>query len=77
MWVRLSEWMIYDEEPPLPSVGSVLTGLGIRAHGEVTPALLDSPDGIVEIPGNQPHQVMYQLTGRMSEPRDFRRRIQD
>lgn len=37
MWVRLREWMIADQEPPLPSVGAVLTGLGLRVRGEVTP----------------------------------------
>jgi hypothetical protein len=71
MWVRLMDWMIADGEPPLPNVGSLLTGVGLRVRGEVTAAPPDSPDGIVEVQDGHPHEVMYRLTGRAGEPRDF------
>ena len=71
MWVRLSEYMIVDGEPPMPQVGMVLTGLGLRARGEVTPAPADLPDGIVAIKSDQPRDVVYQVTGRIVGPRDF------
>lgn len=71
MWVRLSEWMIYDGGPPMPQVGTVLTGMGLRVRGELTPASGDVPDGIVEVPSDEPRGVMYQVTGRIEEPRDF------
>jgi hypothetical protein len=51
MWVRLLEWMIADAEPPMRTVGSMLTGVDIRVRGEVTTARPESPDGIVEIQG--------------------------
>src|SRR5690349_6703108 len=62
MWVRLMNWMIADGEPPLPNVGSLLTGVGLRVHGEVTAAPPDSPDGIVQAQDGHPHEVMYRLT---------------
>ncbi|TDO60793.1 hypothetical protein EV651_10765 [Kribbella sp. VKM Ac-2571] len=71
MWVRLMHWMIADGEPGLPNVDSLLTGVGLRARGDVTAATPDSPDGIVEAQGGQPHEVIYRLTGRASEPKDF------
>jgi hypothetical protein len=54
MWVRLLEWMIADAEPPMGTVGSMLSGVGMRVRGEVTIARPESPDGIVEIQGG-PH----------------------
>jgi hypothetical protein len=54
MWVRLLEWMIADAEPPMRTIGSMLTGVGIRVRGEVTTARPESPDGIVEIQGRAP-----------------------
>jgi hypothetical protein len=71
MWVRLMDWMIADAEPPMPRVGELLSGLGIRVRGAVTPALPERPDGIVEIEAPKPHQVRYQLTGSVIDPRDF------
>ena len=71
MWVRLMDWMIADGQPPLPSAGTVLTGIGLRVRGEVTHARPTSPDGVVEVPGEQLHQNTYALTGRVGEPRDF------
>ena len=71
MWVRLMNWMIADGEPPLPNVGSLLTCVGLRVRGEVTAAPPDSPDGSVETQGGHPPEVMYRLTGRAGEPRDF------
>ncbi|MEV4266782.1 hypothetical protein [Kribbella sp. NPDC049584] len=64
-------WMIADGEPPLPNVGSLLTGVGLQVHGEVTAAPPDSPDGIAEAQDGHPHEVMYRLTGRAGAPRDF------
>jgi hypothetical protein len=71
MWVRLMEWMIVDGEPPMPKVGSVPTRAGLRVRRVVTPVQPDSPDGIVEARPGHPHEVIYRLTGRADEPRDF------
>lgn len=71
MWVRLMDWLIADGEPPLPNVGSLLSGVGLRVRGEVTAAPPESPDGIVEAQDGHPHEVMYRLTGRARAPRDF------
>jgi hypothetical protein len=71
MWVRLMDWMIADGEPPLPNVGCLLTGVGLRVRGEMTAAPLDSPDGIVEAQDGHPAEVMYRLTGEAGAPRDF------
>lgn len=71
MWVRLSSWMIADEEPSLPHAGSVLVNLGLRVRGDVTPAPLGAQDGVVESQADKPHEVMYQLTGSRGEPTDY------
>lgn len=71
MWVRLMDWMIADAEPPMPQVGEHVNGVGIRVRGTVTPAPLHRPDGIVEVDAPKPHQVRYQLTGSVVDPRDF------
>ncbi len=71
MWVRLMDWMIADAEPPMPQVGEHLNGVGIRVRGTVRSAPLDRPDGVDEIEAARPHQVRYQLTGKVIEPRDF------
>lgn len=71
MWVRLMGWMIADEEPPLPAVGSLLADVGLRLRGEVTTAPPNSPDGIFEVDDAPPQDVMYRLVGQILEPRDF------
>jgi hypothetical protein len=71
MWARLSEWMIYDGEPPMPEVGTVLTGVGLRVRGELALAPSDRPDGIFELSRDRPRDITYQVTGRIEEPRDF------
>jgi hypothetical protein len=71
MWVQAMEWMIADGDPPMPSVGSVLTGVGIRVRGDVTPADPESWDGVVALDGGVPHESRYRLTGRAGEGRDF------
>ena len=71
MWVRLSGWMIADEEPSLPRAGSVLADLGLRVRGDVTPAPPGAQDGVVEIQANKPYEVMYRLTGSRGEPTDY------
>jgi hypothetical protein len=43
----------------------------VTAIPAVTPAQPDSPDGIVEARPGHPHEVIYRLTGRADEPRDF------
>jgi hypothetical protein len=69
MWVRLLEWMIADAEPPMRTVGSMLTGVGIRVRGEVTTARPESPDGIVEIQGGAPFgHANNRLPGRRYSP---------
>jgi len=65
------DWMIADEERPMPKVGEQVKGVGIRVRGAVQPATVDRPDGIVEIEAPKPHQVRYQLTGSVIDPRDF------
>src|SRR5690349_2507223 len=71
MWVRAMEWMIADGEPPMPSVGSVLTGVGIRVRGDVTCPEPESRDGVVALSGGVPHETRYRLTGRAGEGRGF------
>jgi hypothetical protein len=71
MWVRLMDWMIADAEPPMPQVGQHVKGVGIRVRGTVSPAALDRPEGLVEIEAAKPHQVRYELTGSVVDPRDF------
>lgn len=74
MWVRVTGWMSTeptDGELATPTVGSVLAGVGIRACGAVGAARPDSPEGIVAVRGGAPHEVLYRLTGRAGEPKDF------
>lgn len=71
MWVRVTGWMIADGELAMPTVGSVLAGVGIRACGDVSAARPGWPEGIVAVRGGAPHEVLYRLTGRAREPRDF------
>lgn len=73
MWVRLAAWMIADREVPTPYVGAVLSGVGVRVFGAVVTAEPDTPDGIVALPGGAaPYEVLYRLTGRAGEPRNFK-----
>lgn len=71
MWVRLMDWMVADAEPPMPRVGEHVNGVGIRVRGTVRPAPVDHPDGVVEIEAAKPHEMRYQLTGSVIDPRDF------
>jgi hypothetical protein len=69
MWVRLLEWKIADAEPPMPTVGFMLTGVGVWVCGEVTTARPGSPDGIVEIEGGAPFgHANNRLPGRRYSP---------
>jgi hypothetical protein len=74
MWVRLSDSMIIDAQPPLPSAGSVLSAVGLRARGDLIDAVPGSAEGIVEIGGRDgagPQDVLYELTGVAGEAADF------
>jgi hypothetical protein len=51
--------------PVAPRVGSVVKRLGVRVRGAVTPALSHAPDGLAEVEPAKPHQVRYDLTGRV------------
>ena len=44
--VRIEQWMIADDEPPMPRRGSVLAGVGVRVHGEPLPVDDGVPDGV-------------------------------
>lgn len=71
VWVRVPGWMMADDEPPRPSVGSVLRSVGVRARGAVAVADPREPDGIVEVAGGSgPGEQVYALTGIASEARD-------
>lgn len=71
MWVRVMGWMMADDEPPRPSVGSVLRSVGVRARGAVAAADPRELDGIVEVAGGSgPGEQVYALTGSASEARD-------
>ena len=60
-----------DDEPPRPSVGSVLRSVGVRARGAVAAADPREPDGIVEVAGGGGRgEQVYALTGIASEVRD-------
>lgn len=53
------DWMVADGEPPMPNVGSVLTGVGIRVRGDVAPADPGSLDGVVAMGAERPHDARY------------------
>jgi len=74
MWVALHDWMLADNEPPLPSVGSMLGSVGVRLTGTVAAAAPSAADAIVEIAATNdpaPWLVEYVVTGTTSEPRDL------
>ncbi|PFG17099.1 hypothetical protein ATK74_1660 [Propionicimonas paludicola] len=72
MWVRVMGWMMADDEPPRPSVGSLLRSVGVRARGAVVAADPREPDGIVEVAGGSgPGEQVYAVTGIASEVRDI------
>ena len=72
MWVRVMNWMLADDEPPRPSVGSLLKSVGVRIRGVVAVADLRISDGIVEIEGGRGRgDQVYALTGIASKVRDL------
>ncbi len=70
MWVSVPEWMIVDEEPPLPVAGSVVRSVGVRVHGAVAPADQACPDEIIEAPAADRTDCVYTLTGRAGDATD-------
>jgi hypothetical protein len=72
VWVRVMGWMLADDEPPRPSVGSLLRSVGVRVRGLVVAADSDIPDGVVEVSGGSgPGEQVYAVTGIASEGRDL------
>jgi hypothetical protein len=63
--------MIRDGQPPLPETGTVLRNIGLRLRGDVTSAPDDRVEGIVETQSSHLPDSLYQVTGRVGEPRDF------
>ena len=49
MWVAVYDWMLADNEPPLPSVGSMLRAVGVRLTGTLAAAEPGAADAIAEI----------------------------
>jgi len=75
MWVAIREWMLADQEPPLPTVGSVLRSVGVRVSGIVAVAQPDAPDAITEIGTTldaSPQFVEYMLSGAAGPARDVK-----
>ena len=73
MWVAIRDWMLADNEPPLPSVGSVLGSVGVRASGTVAVAKPDAADAINEIGTTAdpvPQFVEYVFVGATGPARD-------
>ena len=73
MWVAIRDWMLADQEPPRPSVGSVLRSAGVSVRGTVAVAEPDAPDSIAEIGATldaSPQFVEYMLTGTTAPARD-------
>ena len=70
MWVRVADWMIADDEPPLSDVGSILRGVGLRLFAEETSTHPDLPEGIVEVRSAPPGEARYRLVGQVIAPRD-------
>jgi hypothetical protein len=70
MWVAIRDWMLADQEPPLPSIGSVLRSAGVRVSGTVTVAEPDAPDSIATTLDSSPQFVEYALTGVTGLARD-------
>jgi hypothetical protein len=65
------DWMLADNEPPMPAAGSVLKGVGLRVQADVALADPQSPDSIVQLGSGAPHEVTYRLTGQSGQARDF------
>lgn len=75
MWVRVMEWMLVDDEPPMPVAGSWLRSVGVRISGVVSTAASSASDGLARIPDAESadrHRVRYALTGTASNARDVR-----
>lgn len=70
MWVRLPSWMIHDEDPPLPTAGAVLAGVGIRVEGKLSQSPPGEPEGVVELSRGTPAHVAYRVTGRGGPAKD-------
>jgi hypothetical protein len=75
MWVRLSEWMMVDGEPPLPEVGTVYPNVGVRIGGSWGDAVETDVDGIHEIGDRRRRDGWpeYRAIGTASWPRDLYR----
>lgn len=72
VWVRVADWIIADEEVPVPRRGDVLKSLGVRWRGEMAPAAPGALDGLDQLTmGPPPSEVTHRATGRVSEARDF------
>ena len=72
MWVHVADWMIADDEVPVPRPHDVLKDLGVRWRGEVSTVTPDLPDGIDQLTIGPPaSEVMHRVTGRATEARDF------
>ena len=74
MWVAVYDWMLADNEPPLPSVGSMLRAVGVRLTGTLAAAEPGAADAIAEIAATNdpvPWLVEYVVTGTAGQARDF------
>lgn len=73
MWVRVMGWMLMDDEPPRPSVGSLLRSVGVRLVGAVTTADAGTRDGVVVVEDSgspDPGPDLYAVTGIASDAQD-------
>jgi hypothetical protein len=73
MWVAVSDWMLADDDPPLPSVGSMLRSVGVRLMGTVAAAEAGAADAVAEVASTNdpvPWLVEYVVTGTAGQARD-------
>jgi hypothetical protein len=73
MWVALRDCMIADNEPPLPSTGSVLRSMGVRVSGTLSAAEAGAVDAVDEVSTtveSVPWLVEYVFTGTAGQARD-------
>jgi hypothetical protein len=74
MWVALRDWMVADNEPPRPSVGSVLRSIGIRVTGTLAvtqPGAADAIEAVATTIDPLPGLVEYLVTGTADQARDI------
>jgi len=70
MWVRLEEFMVMDDEPPLPKRGAVVSNVGVRIRGRVD--YEESPVGLLPVdPTTAPMETAYRVTGVITKPQDI------